>query len=182
MREDRKALPSLVGQGAANDLAQTPFLDPCDGLDWCQPDPFAEAGLGELIDHLRDLEKEDKDVTGDPILVVEVTTDRFPVEKPDEPRLLPGFLEGNLAGGLAWLQAALGNHPAFFAATGNQANLTETQRDRGRLMKDCRAGRHRAPAARGEIRPTCRMQEKALRRQADLVRFRASTQENHGIA
>src|SRR5262249_7755814 len=117
------ALAGQGDEGAAEDVAQAAVLDLGDGLRRCQPDALAEGLLGPVVADLRDVQEEDEDVASYAGLVVEVAADRVGLEQADEARLLPGFLERDFAGGLAGLEAALGDDPALAAAAADDAHL-----------------------------------------------------------
>jgi hypothetical protein len=62
-------------------------------------------------------------VAGDAALVVKVAADRVGMEYADQTGFFPGLLQGNLAGRLAGLQAALGDDPALAVAAGDTTYL-----------------------------------------------------------
>src|SRR5262249_56811246 len=128
-------------------------FDAGDGLGGADPDALAEALLGKGVADLRDVQQIDDHVAGDAALVVEIAADRFGLEDPDQARLFPGLLQGDLAGRLAGFEAPLGDNPAFAVAAADQTDLPEPDRDGRRLLQSARCARydrHRTSATRGE--------------------------------
>src|SRR5262249_20447404 len=118
---------------------------------WRDPHALAKALLGKGIAYLGDVQQIHDDVAGNAALVVEIAADRIGLEHANQAGLFPGLLQGDLAGRLAGFKAALGDNPALAVATGNQADLAQTDRNGRRLLKGARGDRHRASATRGEI-------------------------------
>ena len=78
---------------------------------------------------------EDGDMKALAVLFVEIAADRLAIERADEAGFFPGFLEGGFTGGVAGIDPALGNDPAFAVARGDEAEAPVAQRQ-GRCLSN----------------------------------------------
>ena len=98
----------------------------CTGFNHCA---LAERHLRPGVGRLGDAEQKNRDVIAAAELLVEVAARWLVVQNADQTCFFPDLLQGDLAGGGARLDAALGNDPAFAAAGGDEADLAVAHRN-----------------------------------------------------